>query len=111
MQKVVTIFGVLIDFHELNEQLSDGVLFETINSTIAILVRQNQTQSRVEIGTNFFPPSNDEALNDVPPLFMGGELVDTAESLFWTCASGILFLVLVEWVEDFPKELREHERL
>lgn len=111
MQQVVAIFGVFVDFHKLNEQLSNCVFFESVNSTVTVFVWQDQTQSGIEIRTNFFAPSSDEALNDVSTLFMRRKLVHTTESLSRACTDGILLLILIEGVEDFSKQFREDERL
>lgn len=70
MQEIVPVLRVAVDLHQLDEELTNGVLLQAVNASIAVLVWQYQAKGRVEVVSNFGAPSRHEALDDMAPLLM-----------------------------------------
>jgi hypothetical protein len=112
MQQVVAILGILVNLHQFDKQLPDGVLLQPVHPAITVLVGKNDAQGGIKVIADFFPPSIDKSLNDMASLLLWGERGCAVRALFacrWT-ASG-LFLVLIEGVEELQKQLREGQCL
>jgi hypothetical protein len=70
VQEIVAIFRVLVNLHQFHQKLPDGILLQAVDAAISILVRQDESQSRVKVIADFLSPSGDEPLDDVPPLLL-----------------------------------------
>jgi hypothetical protein len=113
VQQVIAILGVFVDLEQLDQQLADGVFLQAVDAAITVLVRQDQSQGRVEITADLGSPPGDEALDDDAPLLVGAELGRPVGSQLGARQrrAGDLLLVLVERVEKAPKEFREEKGL
>ena len=73
MHQRVPIFRVPVNLQDLDKQLANGILLEAVHAAVAILVGQDEAHGRVEVRAGVGAPAGQEALDDVPALFVVGE--------------------------------------
>lgn len=104
MKEIVTIFGISINLEQFHQEFPQYMLSEAVHPTSTVLVRQDESQSRVEVVAYFLTPPTDESLNNVPPLLMGRKRCCTGVALLPCLSTGLLLSVL-ERIEELQEEL------
>lgn len=107
IEKTEAIGRVLINLHDIDEELADGLLLQAVDGPIPVLVGDDEAQGGVEVIANVVAPARDKALDNGTAGFEGREVVGAVRAVLCSArsswASGTL-LVLIEGVKERGEE-------